>query len=263
MNKMTKSMIGILIVLLGLWGSSWIVVSLHESPVYAETPSDETDDAAEDEGDDENDEQDAGDTNEKAEEGIKLSETAQVTLAYVRDFWKREEVTPGEKIKAFPPFVVPPRKTELENYPCLDCHEDAEINKNVERTLTEEHTNIVLDHGEQRFWCLNCHNLNHMNYLKSLKDQQIDFNQSYLLCGQCHAARQKDWYFGAHGKRIGNWNGERQILVCTECHDPHSPSIKPKQPDPPPRRHHAVVHVSRPEHKSTLHMWNIHKKDKE
>ena len=45
---------------------------------------------------------------------------------------------------------------------------------------------------------------------------------------------------GGHGKRIGNWQGERIILVCTECHNSHSPSIKPKQPDPPPLRHAKV-----------------------
>jgi hypothetical protein len=35
--------------------------------------------------------------------------------------------------------------------------------------------------------------------------------------------------------QIGRWAGERMILNCTECHDAHSPSIKPFEPSPPPK----------------------------
>jgi hypothetical protein len=34
---------------------------------------------------------------------------------------------------------------------------------------------------------------------------------------------------------IGRWTGERTILSCTECHNAHSPSIKPFEPSPPPK----------------------------
>ncbi len=169
-------------------------------------------------------------------EDTSLYESSTITLDHMRDFWKRENF-PREAQKQFQPFSVPPRKDELEYFPCMDCHEDEEINIPEERELTEEHETIKLAHGGERFWCVTCHNLENMDYLRSMKEKRIDFNASYLLCGQCHFQRQKDWFFGGHGKRIGNWNGEKIILLCVECHNPHSPSIKPKAPDPPPLRH--------------------------
>jgi len=138
------------------------------------------------------------------------------------------------KLADAPPFEVPPRVDELEFYPCSDCHEEEPINRR-ERKLTEEHTDLVLDHGGGRFWCITCHGSKDKNVFLSFKNEPIDFNEAYLLCGQCHYDRQKDWYFGAHGKRLDTWNGERTILSCTACHDPHSPTIKPFEPEPPPK----------------------------
>lgn len=171
-----------------------------------------------------------------------LDEDSKFTLKHTRTFWKREDF-PHEIDFFFTPFRVPPRLGELENYPCLDCHEDAEINKPTERKLNDEHDKIKLEHGGKRFWCPTCHLLSNMNFLRSLKNQEIHFNRSYLICGQCHFQRQKDWFVGGHGKRIGNWKGDRVILVCTECHNPHSPAIKPKKPDPPPKRHHGPYNI--------------------
>jgi hypothetical protein len=165
-----------------------------------------------------------------------LDEDGETTLENLRDFWERENL-PHEEQFFFRPFKVPPRKEQLSYYPCLDCHDDNDINNPNERVLTEEHESITLQHGGRRFWCPTCHNLTNMDTLRSLKDRRIDFNRSYLLCGQCHFERQRDWFVGGHGKRIGNWNGDRVILLCVECHNPHSPSIKPKRPDPPPERH--------------------------
>ena len=135
--------------------------------------------------------------------------------------------------KSMIPFTVQERKPELEAYPCEDCHEDEPANPR-ERKLVEEHEAMVLDHGRDRFWCLTCHGKKDKNSLVSLKGKKIDFNQSYLLCGQCHFQRQKDWYFGGHGKRQSGWQFPRQITMCVECHDPHSPSIKPFEAVPPP-----------------------------
>lgn len=173
------------------------------------------------------------------EEEIELSEDDQFTLDRMREFWKKEDFLHEEKIE-FLPFKVPPRKDELEFYPCMDCHEDDELAKGQERKLTEEHDDVTLNHGANRFWCLTCHFQKNLDYLRSLKNRRISFNRSYLLCGQCHFQRQGDWFTGGHGKRIGNWGGERVILVCTECHNSHSPTIKPKRPDPPPVRHEKI-----------------------
>lgn len=136
--------------------------------------------------------------------------------------------------KLAPKFKVEARKdTELEYYPCMECHEDEEPNP-VERELEEEHDDILLEHGGGRLWCTTCHHLEQRDYLRSLKNKLIDFDQPYRLCGQCHFQRQKDWFFGGHGKRLGNWKGERTLRLCPACHNPHSPSIKAAVPNPPP-----------------------------
>ena len=70
--------------------------------------------------------------------------------------------------------------------------------------------------------------------LQTLAGQPVSFDQAYLVCGQCHFNRQKDWFYGGHGKRLHNWQGERVIYNCTFCHDPHDPTLKPRAPGPPP-----------------------------
>ncbi len=139
----------------------------------------------------------------------------------------------GQSILDAPAFTVPLRKENLEYYPCAECHEEEPGNPK-ERVLEDEHEDLLLEHGGGRYWCLTCHGSKDKNTLTSLKGLPIDFDQAFLLCGQCHFQRQKDWYFGGHGKRIGTWQKPRVIYSCPECHDPHSPSIKPFKPVPPP-----------------------------
>ena len=175
-----------------------------------------------------------------------------------------EEETPEvvfEKLLSFekyaPAFKVKLRKeSQLESYPCMDCHEDEETNLEI-RELEEEHDELTLEHGGERFWCLTCHQPDNRDYLRSLKNNAIDFDQSYRLCGQCHFQRQKDWFFGAHGKRMGNWMGERKLYLCTECHDPHSPSIKPIKPNPPPKVRKGLVFVPNGTHLKAK-VWEKH-----
>ncbi len=175
-----------------------------------------------------------------------------------------EEETPEvvfEKLLSFekyaPAFKVKLRKeSQLESYPCMDCHEDEETNLEI-RELEEEHDELTLEHGGERFWCLTCHQSDNRDYLRSLKNNAIDFDQSYRLCGQCHFQRQKDWFFGAHGKRAGNWMGERKLYLCTECHDPHSPSIKPIKPNPPPKVRKGLVFVPNGTHLKAK-VWEKH-----
>ncbi len=164
----------------------------------------------------------------------------------------------GRTIADAPPFVATPRKDRIPGYPCTNCHDNEFVNRQV-RQLEDEHADLVFDHGGGRFWCYDaCHKGTDIDTLVSLRGRPIDYDESYKLCGQCHFERQKDWYFGGHGKRrgawesqreipatadqlvvrdrerIGVWTGERVILNCTECHDPHSPAIKPFEPSPPP-----------------------------
>ena len=143
----------------------------------------------------------------------------------------------------------------------------APINPKV-RELKEEHPNIVFRHGGGRYWCYDvCHNQKKMTTLVSMRGEPIEFNESYILCGQCHFQRQMDWYFGAHGKRvgawdnpneipvyrqdlkvedresIGTWDSERVLFNCTACHNAHSPSIKPFKPSPPPNPRAGLEHT--------------------
>lgn len=144
------------------------------------------------------------------------------------------EIPRSYGLRSIKPFQVFSRSEQLEAYPCSDCHEDEPVNSR-ERKLTEDHEDKLLDHGGGRFWCLTCHGSKDKDTLTSLKGKPISFDASFILCGQCHFQRQKDWYFGGHGKRLSGWLEPRRVKVCPECHDPHSPSIKPFKPSPPPK----------------------------
>jgi len=141
-------------------------------------------------------------------------------------------------IKDRPPekqFPVPPAPFSEGIFPCSDCHADMAPNPK-RRKLTEYHENIVLNHAEGQRWCLDCHNLNDRDKLRLVSGEVISFDESYRLCGQCHGDKYRDWKVGVHGKRIGNWNGDKEYLLCAHCHNPHDPKFKPLKPLPPPVR---------------------------
>jgi hypothetical protein len=163
----------------------------------------------------------------------------------------------GQTTGEAPPFTVVPRQDRIRNFPCTKCHDNKFVDSRV-RELRDEHTNLTFEHGGGRFWCYDaCHKGTDIDSLVSIRGSRIPYDESYKLCGQCHYQR-LDWFFGGHGKhqgawedqrkipatadelkvedrsQIGRWGGERAILNCTECHDPHSPSIKPFEPSPPP-----------------------------
>ncbi len=131
-----------------------------------------------------------------------------------------------------PSINVVPRKSELFFYPCDQCHAAMEPDPAI-RTLDTMHDGEI-EHGRGRIWCLSCHDLENRNYLKTLLNERVDFDEAHLVCGGCHANRHKDWYFGAHGKRVANWQGERTQYNCTHCHNPHSPAIEARAPKPAP-----------------------------
>jgi hypothetical protein len=39
-----------------------------------------------------------------------------------------------------------------------------------------------------------------------------------------------------HGRRTGQWNGQKGYLLCVHCHNPHQPHFKPMAPKPAPIR---------------------------
>jgi len=136
-------------------------------------------------------------------------------------------------------FPVPLKPLSKTMSPCRACHgpeKDFPVNfKRREDLLV--HTNIKLNHGGVRLWCLDCHSPDNRNLLLPLSDgKAIDFERSYLLCGKCHGTKYRDWKYGIHGKRTGFWNGAKNYYLCVTCHDPHSPRFKPLAPMPPPEK---------------------------
>ena len=127
-----------------------------------------------------------------------------------------------------PSFQVLPRQDKLTYYPCSQCHQYMEPNPKP-RKLSAPHPGEI-NHGKGRLWCTNCHYAEDRDYLATAMGEPVDYNNSHLVCGSCHANRHKDWYFGGHGKRVGNWQGERTLYNCAHCHDPHHPAIKPREP---------------------------------
>ena len=146
---------------------------------------------------------------------------------------KRTKESPKEESSTLQ-FPVPPPPFSEGIYPCSDCHSEMTPNPK-RRKLEEEHTNIVLNHGQGR-WCLDCHDLNNRDKLHLISGEKVGFDESYRLCGQCHGDKYRDWKVGVHGKRTGYWNGKKEYLLCPHCHNPHNPRFKPLAPKPPPVR---------------------------
>ena len=70
-------------------------------------------------------------------------------------------------------------------FPCTNCHAGMTPDRN-RRTLTAMHTDIVLKHDEEHRWCLDCHDAGNRDFLHLASGERIPFEESYLLCGQCH-----------------------------------------------------------------------------
>ena len=138
-------------------------------------------------------------------------------------------------------FAVPRPPFSEGVFPCSQCHTYLKPNP-ARRVLTEHHTEIVLHHAEGQRWCTDCHNLLNRDKLRLVSGELLDFTESYRLCGQCHGDKFRDWKVGVHGKRTGDWNGDKQYLLCVHCHNPHDPKFKALKPLPPPDRPGKVQH---------------------
>ena len=131
-----------------------------------------------------------------------------------------------------PEVMVVGRIDELDFYPCSPCHSAMPANPE-RRELMAPHQ-AALDHGDGRIWCLDCHAPESRDQLATLAGERVSFDQADQVCAQCHAAVHQDWTFGVHGKRVGRWQGPREIYSCAHCHDPHDPAVRPRAPEPPP-----------------------------
>jgi hypothetical protein len=124
---------------------------------------------------------------------------------------------------------VPPPPFSEGIFPCSACHEPGMEVDRTKRALGM-HEEIVLRHDEEHRWCLDCHNANDRDALHLASGERVPFEESYRLCGQCHGEKYRDWRAGVHGRRTGEWSGEKKYLLCAHCHDPHRPRFQPIAP---------------------------------
>lgn len=146
------------------------------------------------------------------------------------------------------PYAVISSMKDPDMHPCLDCHDWAESDL-TPRLLKEPHDNFRLEHGlhgKGEFWCLTCHHLEGEGGLRTFEGVKLSFDEAYILCSQCHSQEGEDWAFGAHGKRVDNWRGERRILNCTACHYQHRPTYDPRKPMPKPTLRMGLVQPGHP-----------------
>lgn len=158
-----------------------------------------------------------------------VSISVQTVVLAEKKILTKKTISKKENVK----FTVTQPVMSRGYFPCNDCHNDMSVNRR-RRELTREHEDIALKHTKN-VWCLNCHSPENRNKLKLINGKLISFEESYLLCGQCHGLKLRDWKHGAHGKRTGLWNGEKTYYLCIACHDPHVPKFKKIKPLPPPR----------------------------
>jgi hypothetical protein len=121
-------------------------------------------------------------------------------------------------------------------FPCTDCHVEADLPTNrTRRVLVDAHDDILLTHDEEQRWCLDCHDADNRDRLHLASGEPVGFEESYRLCGQCHGEKYRDWRVGVHGRRVGQWNGAKEYLLCVHCHSPHQPRFKALAPKPAPQ----------------------------
>lgn len=120
-------------------------------------------------------------------------------------------------------------------FPCSQCHEGP--GDPTRRELgAHEDVQGMFHHDSANRWCLDCHDNQNRDVLRLASGAHVPFTESYRLCGQCHGDKYRDWRAGIHGKRVGQWDGERTYFLCVNCHNPHSPRFKAIKPEPRPLR---------------------------
>jgi hypothetical protein len=128
-----------------------------------------------------------------------------------------------------PTFSVASRAAQMEKLPCIRCHTVPVAQ--MKPVKPAAHWNIVLRHARaETMNCQTCHAEADKGELRMLQGVPVGFDHTYRLCGQCHAAQERDWAGGAHGKRVAGWAPPRVATNCTGCHNPHSPGFDRRWP---------------------------------
>jgi len=148
---------------------------------------------------------------------------------------KTSQINPLANVETVPVQVkdgkvehVTARISKLENWECSNCHDTEKKEWSLEALKDDGSHDDILEKyrhaGPETMDCMTCHTLNDRNKLHLLNGQKISFDKSFQLCSQCHTNKFKDWKNGAHGKRLGFWDGKKVYKNCTDCHDPHFPA---------------------------------------
>lgn len=122
-------------------------------------------------------------------------------------------------------------------YNCMECHKLFPARWHYDNRPFNEHKDVKLQHGENRF-CLNCHHPANRNSFVDYDGAEIAQADVVKLCAKCHGTIYRDWEAGVHGRQNGFWKadlGDKTKLRCIQCHDPHSPKFKAMKPLAPLR----------------------------
>jgi hypothetical protein len=128
-------------------------------------------------------------------------------------------------------LVVSKRGMRIDAYPCSQCHENWEAWNGADKLKGSPHWRLELDHMKRVERCDICHDYPQMENFRLITGEKVGFDDSHLVCGQCHAGPFKDWKLGLHGKTVGSWQRDKtkHRLTCADCHDAHAPR-RPAQP---------------------------------
>lgn len=120
--------------------------------------------------------------------------------------------------------------SKAEELSCNKCHLKSSIKKfdsdeiKIKHQFDSKHISY--------FKCAHCHFENNMNLLVLKTGDLLEFQKSSYLCGQCHGIVFRDWTIGLHGKKGGGWIKQSNRWNCTQCHNPHHPTIPPMEAFP-------------------------------